>query len=143
MVRKMVFIGAGLAAIIIVDALVCPLLWAADNTDRQSAERTVPYQRILVGDYQNTVSWDEEKHAVLCALIQTPAQYGLLFHSTAVMHSNRPFAPDVKLYKDEQILVIARMMAAPRNGRLDEVFEVEKISASDGQLTLRYRFNEP
>jgi len=144
MARKRVFISAGLAVIIIVGALVCPLLCAAGNMDKQPAEQTVPYQRISVGDYQNCVaSWDEKEHPVLYALIQTPDQYDALFLPTAVMHSNRPFAPDAKLYKDEQILVIARVMAAPRNGQLDEVFEVEKISARDGQLTLRYRFNEP
>ncbi len=143
MTERRLFISAGLAAIMIVAALVCPLLRAADNTDKQPAERTVPYQRIRVGDYQNTVSWNREKHAVLCALIQTPAQYGLLFHSTAVMHSNRPFAPDAELYRNEQILVVARVMVCPQDHQLDKVFEVERIAAKDEELEFHYRFNEP
>ena len=143
MSARRLFISAGLAATMIAVALICPLLWAADNTDKQTAQRTVPYQRIRVGDYQNSVSWNDEKHAVLCALIQTSAQYGLLFHSTAVMHSNRPFAPDAELYKSEQILVVARVMAAPANGQLDEVFEVEKLVTGDGGLAFYYRFNKP
>lgn len=141
------FIRISLVAI--VTALVCPLLYAADSTDRQAAERVVPYQRMYSGDYRNFVgNWDEKKQPVLYAMIQAPAQYDALFHPAAIMPVRdtgkpRPFTPDASLYRNKQILVVARVMAAPLNGQLDDAFEVERITAKDKELTFHYRFNKP
>lgn len=134
MTGRRLFISVGLVTFVIAATLVCSLL----NTGKQPAERTVSYQRIGVGDYQNRIGWNDAY-----ALIQTPAQYDALFYPTAVMHSKRPFAPDAELYRNEQILVVAREMTAPKDHQLDKVFEVERIAARDGELAFHYRFNEP
>ena len=145
--KKRLLIRIGLAAI--VTALACPLLYAADSTDRQPAERAVPYQRMYVRDYQNFIgNWYEKEQPVLCALIQASAQYDVLFHPAPIMPSRdtgkpRPFAPEASLYKSKQILVVARVMASPWDGQLDNVFEVEKITAKNGELTFHYQFNKP
>jgi hypothetical protein len=136
------FISAGLITIAIVAALVCPASGAADNTGTESKEQAVAYKRMSVGDYQNFLkNWDEKKHAVLYALLQTPAQYDALFHPAPVMGNKRRFAPEAKLYAEEQILVVARVMAAP--GNMDKVFEVERVTETNQELVLHYRFNEP
>ena len=145
--KRRLFIRIGLVAIVTI--LVCPLLCAVDSTDRQAAERAVPYQRMYSRDYRNFVgNWDEKEQPVLYALIQASAQYDALFHPAAIMPVRdtgkpRPFAPDELLYRSKQILVVARVMAAPRNGQLDDAFEVERITAKDGELTFHYRFNKP
>jgi hypothetical protein len=95
-----------------------------------------------MGDYQNFIkNWDEKKHAVLYALIQTPAQYDALFQPAAVMGAKRPFAPEAELYAKEQIFIVARVTAAPEG--IDKVFEVERVIERDQELALCYRFNEP
>ena len=105
-------------------------------------ERAVTYKRMGIGDYQNFLkNWNEKEHGVLYALLQTPAQYDALFHPASGMGAKRPFAPEAALYAKEQILVVARVMAAPAN--MDQVFEVERVTETNHELTLHYRFNEP
>ena len=116
MAIKRSFIPVGLAMIVIVTALVCPMSRAADNMGAKPEERAVTYKRMGIGDYQNFLkNWDEKKHAVLYALIQTPAQYDALFHPAPLMRDKRPFAPEAEIYTKEQILVVARVMVAPEN----------------------------
>ncbi|MCK5451667.1 MAG: hypothetical protein KAI70_07875 [Candidatus Omnitrophica bacterium] len=145
---KKLLISSGLAAFMIAAGLVCPLSWA-DNTDGEPAEQAMHYNRILVGYYRNFLTtWDAKEQDVLCALIQTPAQYDTLFHPAATMpvrspDKPRPFSPDGELYKTEQILIVARVMVAPKDDQLDSAFEVDKITAKDGELVFYYCFNEP
>jgi hypothetical protein len=114
----------------------------AQNMDTKPKERAVTYKRIGIKDYQNFLkNWDEKKHAVLYALIQTPAQYDALFSPAPVMGAKRPFAPEAELYTKEQILVVGRVMVAPKN--LDQAFEIERVTERDEELALHYRFNEP
>ena len=99
MTIKRSFIPVGLAMIVIVTALVCPMSRAADNMGTKPEERAVTNRRMGIGDYQNFLkSWDEKKHAVLYALIQTPAQYDALFHPAPLMRDKRPFAPEAEFY---------------------------------------------
>ncbi len=142
MAIKRSFIPVGLAMIVIVTALVCPMSRAADNMGTKPEERAVTYKRMGIGDYRNFLkNWDEKKHAVLYALIQTPAQYDALFHPVPLMGAKRPFAPETALYTKEQILLVARVTVAPED--MDRVFEVERVTERDQQLALYYRFNEP
>ena len=141
MTIKRSFIPVGLAMIVIVTALVCPMSRAADNMGAKPEERAVTYKRMGIGNYQNFLkNWDEKKHAVLYALIQTPAQYDALFHPAPLMGAKRPFAPEAEVYMKEQILVVARVIVAPVN--MDKVFEVERVTERDQELALHYRFNE-
>ena len=134
------FIPAALA--IIVAAMLCPMSGAADDMGAKPAERAVTYKRMGVNDYQNFLkNWDDQKQAVLYALIQTPARYDALFHPAPLMRDKRPFAPEAELYAKEQILVVARVMPAPDN--MDKVFEVERVVERGQALELHYRFNEP
>jgi hypothetical protein len=95
-----------------------------------------------IGDYQNFLkNWDEKKHPVLYALIQTPAQYAAMFQPAPVIGAKRPFAPGRELYSKEQVLVVARVIVAPEN--MDKVFAVERVTARDHVLALHYRFTEP
>ena len=127
-----------LAIFIIVLVLACPPLRAADPKPQ---ERAIPYQRILVSEYQNFLgNWNEKTKPVLCAVIQTPAQYAALFHPAATMRNKRPFAPDAQLYQKEQILLVARVMPAPKN--MEETFAVESVTAREEELVVKYRFNE-
>jgi hypothetical protein len=142
MAIKRSFIPVGLAMIVIMTAPGCPMSRAADNMGAKSAERAVTYQRMAIGDYQNFLrNWDEKKHAVLYALIQTPARYDALFHPAALMRDKRPFAPEAEIYAKEQILVVARVMVAPEN--MDKVFETERLTEKNQELVFHYRFNEP
>jgi hypothetical protein len=131
MTARKLFISVSLAALVIAAAL---LLRVVGNAGRQ----TVPYHRIGVGDYQNRAAYNDAY-----ALIKTPAQYETLFSPTALMRSKRPLTPPPELYNKEQILVVTRTMAAPKDHQLDKVFEVERILARGGELMFYYRFNEP
>lgn len=136
------FIPIGLGMIVGVTTLVCAMSMAADNMNTKPKERAVTYRRMGIVDYQNFLkNWDGKKHAVLYALIQTPAQYDALFHPAPVMGAKHPFAPEAELYTKEQILLVARVMVAPEN--MDRVFDVERVTERDQQLALHYRFNEP
>lgn len=135
-------ISAGPGIILVLTALLSAMPRAADTMATEPKERALAHTRIEVGEYQNFLkNWDDKKHAVLCALIQTPAHYEALFHPAPVMGAKRPFAPDAALYINEQILLVARVMPASEN--MDRVFEVERISVVEQQLALHYRFNEP
>ncbi|MEI7898652.1 MAG: hypothetical protein WCK89_00240 [bacterium] len=142
MTTRRVFVSGTLALLVMATACVCPMSRAADKTDTQSAERAVTYKRMGAGDYQNFLkNWDEKKQAVLYALIQTPAQYAVLFHPAPLMGDKRPFAPAAEVYAKEQILLVARVIVAP--GNMAKVFEVERVTERDQELAFHYRFNEP
>ena len=136
------FISVALAAILVAAGSVCPMVRAAENAEVKPEERAVTYKTIGNGDYQNFLkNWDEKRHVVLYALIQTPAQYDALFHPAPLMGDKRPFAPAAEIYGKEQIIVVARVIAAPEN--MDTVFTVERVVERDRALELHYRFDEP
>lgn len=142
MKTRRTFIHLGVGTIIIGTTLACVMSKVADNTGTEPNERAVKYTTVGVGDYQNFIkNWDEKKSAALYALIQTPAQYTTLFHPAPLMGVKRPFAPETALYDKEQILLLARVMAAPDD--MSRVFEVERVIERGRQLELHYRFNEP
>ena len=135
-------ISAGSGMVLVLTVLLNAMPRTADTMAIEPKERALAYTRIDVGEYQSFLkNWDDKKHPVLCALIQTPAHYEALFHPAPVMGTKRPFAPDAALYINEQILLVARVMPASEN--MDGVFEVERISVVEQQLALHYRFNEP
>lgn len=127
------------ALVILMLTLACTPVMGADP---KPAELAVPFQRIAVGEYQNFLgNWDKKTVPFLCAVIQTPAQYSALFHPAATMRNKRPFAPDAQFYEKEQIVLVARVMPAPRN--MDETFAVESVSATGEELVVKYRFAGP
>jgi hypothetical protein len=139
MIIRRTLIPVGLGIIMI--ALMLSMSTFADSMGTKSKERSVPYKKMSMHDYQNFIgNWDEQKDPVLYALISTPAQYNALFHPSATMRSVRPFSPDVSLYAKEQILVVARVMLNP--GNVDTVFEVDRITERNQELALHYRFNK-
>jgi hypothetical protein len=136
-------VTAGLVAVILImAALWCPISRAAGDMSTKPEERSVAYQRMGIGDYQNFLkNWDEKRHPVLYALIRTPAQYDALFHPAPVMRDKRPFAPGADIYAREQILVVARVMVASEN--MNQAFEAERVTEKGRELALHYRFHEP
>jgi len=115
----------------------------------QLQKKSVSYQTIPAGYYQNFLSSRERnEQEVLCALIRTPEEYDILFHPAAVMPIRiggemRPFFPDKTFYDTNQIIVVAREMPAPEDGRLNKVFAVDKIIAKNGNLLFYYTFKKP
>lgn len=114
----------------------------------ENAEKNVPYHTVGVGDFQSFVkNWDAEKHPILYALIQNSAQWNTIFHPAPVMGSkhNLPFAPDDKQFEKEQLFISARVMFPSKelSSKAKTVFQVEKVTASDKELMLSYRFEEP
>jgi hypothetical protein len=106
------------------------------------AESKVTYKVVRMDAYQNFLkNWDEEKQAVLYALIRTPAQYGALFNPAAVMGAHRPYAPEAKSFEKEQLLVVSRVVLS--SGKREKIFEVERLVEKDHALVCSYRFTEP
>jgi hypothetical protein len=133
--------GVAFLASILIGTAALPSILAAPPAPA-APQHAVAYRRIGVSEYQNfLVNWDEKKQGVLYALVQTPAHYAALFHPAGVNFSRKAFAPDPKQFEKEQILVAGRVMAAP--GDMDKVFDVEGITDSGDQLTIRYRFHDP
>lgn len=131
-----------LVMVVMVTALSCTMARAAENLDPKPKRQNVTYKRMSLNDYQNFLrNWDEKKHALLYALIQTPAQYDALFAPATLMGNRRPFAPEAAVYTKEQILLVARVMAAPQD--MEKSFAIERLSESNQQLEFHYRFNEP
>jgi len=105
-------------------------------------EPQVSYKRIGMEDYQNfLVNWGNQHDPVLYALVQTPAQYGALFHAAGVMNPKRPYAPPDTLFDKEQILVVGRVIVATESRT--KVFEVERLTPNGPTLELHYQFNPP
>jgi hypothetical protein len=100
----------------------------------------VSFQRIKIDEYQNFLkNWDSVKNPLLYAIIQNPSQYDTLFAPAAVGGNKKPFAPDVKVYEKEQIVIVAKEMIAPPN--MEASFKVENLSEEDGNLVLSYVYN--
>ena len=139
MFMRRTLIPVGLGIIMIV--LMLSMSTNADSMGTKSKERSVPYKKMSMNDYQNFIgNWDEQKDPVFYALISTPTRYNALFHPAATMRSVCPFSPDESLYAREQILVVARVMLNPRN--VDTVFEVDRITERNQELAFHYRFNK-
>ncbi|MDD4357132.1 MAG: hypothetical protein PHN98_07750 [Smithellaceae bacterium] len=104
-------------------------------------ERPVAYKIMHVRDYQVFLkNWDETKDPVLYAMISNPTQYNDLFHPAPIMGSRRPFSPDESLYSRDDILVVGRVVPYPEN--IDKVFDVDRITERNQELSLYYRFHE-
>lgn len=106
----------------------------------RAADEAVAFKRMGADEYQSFIgNWDEKATPVLCALIRSPAEWDSVFHPAAVMRQKKPFGPEAKSYETEQLLVVARVMDAPKG----EPFAVEKLSSDGDVLTLNYSFTQP
>ena len=113
----------------------------ANGKEAPPGEISVPYKIMQMSDYKVFLkNWDETNNSVLYAMISTPAQYNDLFHPAPVMKSKRPFSPSEIFYTRENILVVARVMPYPEN--VDKVFDVDRITERNSELSLYYRYNE-
>jgi hypothetical protein len=139
MIRRRTILGVGVFCVLAF--LAAPLPGAAEAAGPQAEAKAVQYRIVGPGDFQSFIkNWDDKKQPVLYALIQTPAQWNSIFHPAPVMGKNRPFGPDEKEFEKDQLLVIGRVMFPPAT---DKVFQVEKVSATAGELVLSYGFDEP
>lgn len=128
------------SALLLTVCFVPHLLKAADETAAKGT--AVKHQRIFTGDYLHFIkNWDAKKNPVLCAVLRTPSQYDALFDPAPLMRDKRPCAPEEGIYKEEQILVVARVMTAPDD--MDKVFAIEKVVEAGQDLMLYYRLKEP
>jgi hypothetical protein len=129
---KIFFMLIGLAIISVTMILACS----------RPKEQSVTYKLMNQGDYQNfLINWDEQKYAVLYALVQDSAQYNALFKPAALNGDMRPFSPEAELFSKEQILLVARVIAATED--MNKVFRVERIIEKNQVLTLNYLYSEP
>jgi hypothetical protein len=102
----------------------------------------VRYERIRPDEYRNFIAnWDDAAEPVLRALIRTPEEYDALFHPAPVSGNTKPYKPPSRLFDDEMILVVARVVDAPAEG--EQVLAVESLSADGDTLELRCRFTPP
>jgi hypothetical protein len=116
---------------------------AAATAEPQPNKTANSYRTLGAGDYQSFIkNWDQQKSPALLAVIQTPAQWETIFHPAPVMGNRRPFSPDPKLFARDLLLVVARVVPPPDPGG-QQVFKVEKVGASQGELTFSFRFAEP
>lgn len=129
------------AMIMMVAAIVFSIAAFAGGKEAPPVERPVPYKIMNMRDYQIFLkNWDEKKDPVLYAMISNTAQYDDLFHPAPIMGPKRPFSPDDSLYIRENILLIARVMPSPDNP--DRIFDIERITERNHELSLYYRYNE-
>lgn len=118
--------------------LLAALLWFPSLP----AAETPACRLLNNSDYQSFIkNWDDLKNPVLYALIQTPKQWNAVFHPAPVMGQDKLFSPDQKVYEKESILIVARVIPAPVNGK--EVFKLEKLEIDGKILTLHYQFAAP
>lgn len=116
---------------------------AAAAAEPQPDKTARSYRTLGAGDYQSFIkNWDQQKSPALLAVIQTPAQWEALFHPAPVMGNRRPFSPDPKLFSRDLLLVVARVVPPTGQGG-HQAFTVEKVGASQGELTFSFRFAAP
>ncbi len=139
MIIRRIFASAALG--VIVTVTLFSLFVYAGGKEANHGERSIPYKIMHMGDYRVFLeNWDESSTPVLCAVISKPAHYNDLFHPAPVMYSRRPFSPDESLYSREIILIVGRIVPYPEN--VDRVFDVDRITEKNQELSLHYRFNE-
>jgi hypothetical protein len=132
MAVKNVLLLAGLTTISMVMVLACS----------GPKEKAMTYAQMNQGDYQNfLINWDERKNPVLYALVKDSAQYTTLFHPAALNGVVRPSSPAAEFFKNEQILIAARVMTASDD--INKVFKVERVVEKNQVLALYYLFHEP
>jgi hypothetical protein len=109
----------------------------------RAGERAVPYRIIPASTYQSFIkNWDEKTNHVLLASIASLEQWDAVFHPAPLMGGSKPFAPDASLFAKERVLIVARVVP-PSEGSTTQVFRVDKVSVTNGALTVRYTFREP
>ena len=90
-----------------------------------------PYNHFLA-------NWNEGKSPTFFAWIQSPEQYGQVFHPSPVQGDNRKFGPEPTVFLKEGVLVVSKVVPASKTG--SSAFQVESLTVKDGELELRYRF---
>ena len=102
------------------------------------------YRTFSVGDFQIFVGgWDDDEHPVFYALIRNPGEWDAVFHPAPTMGGSNKFGFEEKVYDEEQILVVSRVMFGPDKEQWDKVFRVEEVNTNGEELVLRYRFEKP
>lgn len=122
--------------------LQIPAVCGIDDAGSGSKAKAVSYRVIKNDEFQSFIkNWEDKKYPALYALIRTPAQWDAIFHPAPVMGGNRPFAPDAKLYENEQIIIVAHVIPAPDPNLT--LFNIRQIFADNDVLFIYYRFNQP
>lgn len=135
LLKRKIIAGIGLSALVAFMAL--GLFCAAGAAE----QKDLHYRTIGTGDYQSFIrNWDDGEHPVLYALIQSPAQWNMVFHPAPVMGKNRPFGPEKKEFEHECLLVTARVTSPSDKAT---AFRVDKVEWKNKELTLRYTFEKP
>lgn len=110
-------------------------------TNKTAVAKVPAIETFGSGKYQSFIqNWDEKANEVLYALIQSGDQWDAVFHPAPVMGGKREFGPDKERFEKEQLVVVARVV--PQPGK-EEVFTIESVSTTNGELTVRYMFKEP
>jgi hypothetical protein len=123
-------IGTGLA---ITPAVLKDVSFAADTG--------LKFEILDPGKYQSFVmNWDDQKYPALYAVIRSKAEWDKVFHPAPVMGGRQQFAPELKIFEKQVLLVVARVMPSP--GDVD-VFQVESAQAAAGNLVLKYKYQAP
>jgi len=113
-----------------------------DDTGSVSKAKAVSFRMLKNDEFQSFIkNWDDKKFPALYALIRTPAQWDAIFHPAPVMGGNRQFAPEAKLYENEQIIIVAHVIPAPDPSLT--LFNVRQIFTDNEVLFIYYRFNQP
>ncbi len=122
--------------------LQIPAVCGIDDAGGGSKAKAVSYRMLKNDEFQSFIkNWEDKKYPVLYALIRTPAQWDAIFHPAPVMGGNRPFAPDAKLYENEQIIIVAHVIPVPDPNLT--LFNIRQIFADNDVLFIYYRFNQP
>ena len=128
--------------IVMVSMLQIPAVYGIDETGSALTAKAVSFRILKNDEFQSFIkNWDDKKYPALYALIRTPAQWNAIFHPAPVMGGDRPFAPDAKIYENEQIIIVARVIPAADPNLT--VFNVRQIFADNDVLFIYYRFNQP
>jgi hypothetical protein len=126
------------ALVTLISILALPGLLNAASTATAKELKFEPFNE---SKYQSFVmNWDEKKDPILYAIIRSKAEWDKVFHPAPVMGDNKPFAPEAAVFEKQSLIVVCRVIPAPGSA---QVYRVESVTAENGQLIVKYHYEQP
>lgn len=110
---------------------------AQDQDGAQPPAEALEFRRIRADDYANfPVNWSSER-PYRVGLIRSLEDYEKVFNAAAFGGNRRPYGPEAKLFEQEMLIVVGRVIPAPAN--LDQAMVIERVVAKGQTLEVTFR----
>lgn len=133
----------GRAAILGIFFVVCVCLLGCRETTVES-DRGMHVELMAPGTYDSFVkNWDSDAVPVLCAFIESEAEWKTVFQPAATMKEDQKFGPDASFFDEKSILVVARVtnIDFEDRGNASSTYLIKEVDADGGKLTVSFEYD--